>query len=109
MIFHRELTDALYVCPSCDNHMNITPRDRFKALYDHGAFEEIKTPEPLADPLKFKDQRRYSDRMKEARKATGEREVMLVVKGEIGGVTTICAGQNFNFMAGSMGMASATR
>jgi len=105
MIFHRELTDALYVCPKCDNHMNISPRERFTALYDGGAFEEIKTPEPLADPLNFKDQRKYPDRMKEARKNTGEREVMLVAKGQIAGVTTICAGQNFDFLAGSMGMA----
>ncbi len=104
MIFHRELTEGLYVCPNCDNHMNITPRERFIALYDNGAFEEIKTPEPLADPLNFKDKKRYTERMKEARKVTGEREVMMVVKGRIGGVTTVCAGQNFDFLAGSMGM-----
>jgi len=104
MIFHRELTEGLYVCPNCDNHMNITPRERFMALYDNGAFEEIKTPEPLADPLNFKDKKRYTERMKEARKVTGEREVMMVVKGRIGGVTTVCAGQNFDFLAGSMGM-----
>ncbi len=104
MIFHRELTNALYVCPGCDNHMNITPRERFQALYDDGAFEEIKTPEPLADPLNFKDKKRYTERMKDARKTTGEREVMMVVKGEVGGVTTVSAGQNFEFLAGSMGM-----
>ena len=60
MIFHRELTEGLYVCPNCDNHMNITPRERFAALYDDGVFEEIKTPEPLADPLSFKDKKSYN-------------------------------------------------
>ena len=104
MIFHRELAEALNVCPNCDHHMNISPRERFATLFDNGAFEEIKSPEPLADPLGFKDKKRYTDRMKEARKATGEREVMLVAKGQIGGVTAVSAGQNFDFLAGSMGM-----
>lgn len=105
MIFHRELTENLSVCPACDHHMAITPRARFEALFDGGAFAVIDTPEALADPLHFRDQKRYPDRMRDARKKTGEKEAMLVAKGEIGAVTVIAAGQDFSFMGGSMGMA----
>lgn len=105
MIFHRELTDNLYVCPACSHHMGITPRERFEALFDGGAFVEIETPEAAPDPLQFKDQKRYPDRMKDARKKTGEAEAMLVAKGAIAGVTAVAAGQDFSFMGGSMGMA----
>ena len=105
MIFHRELAESLHVCPSCDHHMAITPRSRFEALFDGGTFAEIATPEAAADPLQFRDQKKYPDRMKEARKKTGEAEAMLVAQGDISGVTVIAAGQNFAFMGGSMGMA----
>ena len=105
MIFHRELADSLHVCPSCDHHMPITPRERFKKLFDGGVFSSIAYDDPIADPLQFKDQKKYPDRLREARKNTEEHEAMLVAQGEIGGVTAICAGQDFTFMAGSMGMA----
>lgn len=105
MIFHRELVETLYVCPSCDHHMGITPRERFAGLFDGGVFVTVATPEVNADPLQFRDQKRYPDRMKEARKKTGEAEAMLVARGDIGGVHVVCAGQDFTFMGGSMGMA----
>lgn len=105
MIFHRELVESLYVCPSCDHHMGITPRERFAGLFDGGVFVTVATPEVNPDPLQFRDQKRYPDRMKEARKKTGEDEAMLVARGEIGGVHVVCAGQDFTFMGGSMGMA----
>ena len=105
MIFHRELKDNLNVCPGCNFHMAITPRDRFQALFDNGAFEEVKVPEALADPLHFRDEKRYIDRMKDARRKTGESEAMLVAHGDIHGLRVVCAGQDFSFMGGSMGMA----
>ena len=105
MLFHRELADALNTCPNCRHHMHITPRDRFSALYDGGLFVEVEVPEPIADPLQFRDEKRYGDRMKDARKRTGETEAMLVAEGEIGGLRTVCAAQDFSFMGGSMGMA----
>ena len=104
MLFHRELADNLYVCTSCDHHMAITPRDRFRALFDGGIFTEVKVPEPVADPLQFRDQKKYPDRLKAARAATGEREAMLVAEGEIGRTQVVAAAQDFAFMAGSMGM-----
>ncbi len=105
MIFHRELKDNLCVCPSCDHHMAIGPRARFDALFDARAWIEIPLPEAPADPLKFRDQKRYPDRLRDARAKTGENEAMLVARGEIGGLHAVAACQNFAFMAGSMGVA----
>ncbi|MFV0475114.1 MAG: acetyl-CoA carboxylase, carboxyltransferase subunit beta [Pikeienuella sp.] len=105
MIFHRELAENLNVCLSCDHHMAITPRDRLTALFDNGVLVEIKTPEAKPDPLGFRDQKRYPERLREARKATGEQEAMLVAHGAIGGVAVVAAAQDFSFMAGSMGVA----
>ncbi|MBF5079784.1 acetyl-CoA carboxylase carboxyltransferase subunit beta [Paracoccus sp. NBH48] len=104
MLFHRELSDNLNVCTNCDHHMAITPRDRFGALFDGGAFVEVKVPEPIADPLQFRDQKKYPDRMKAAQKSSGEKEAMLVAEGEIGRTPVIAVGQDFSFMGGSMGM-----
>lgn len=104
MLFHREVTDNLNVCTNCDHHMAITPRDRFEALFDLGAFTEVKVPEPIADPLHFRDQKKYPDRMKAAQKSTGEKEAMLVVEGEVGKTRIVAVGQDFSFMGGSMGM-----
>jgi acetyl-CoA carboxylase carboxyl transferase subunit beta len=104
MLFHRELSDNLNVCTSCDHHMAITPRDRFGALFDGGIFTEIEVPTPTADPLHFRDQKKYPDRMKAAQRNTGEKEAMLVVMGEIGRTPIVAAAQDFSFMGGSMGM-----
>ena len=104
MLFHRELSDNLNVCTGCDHHMAITPRDRFTALFDGGIFTEVKVPKPITDPLNFRDQKRYPDRLKAAQKATSEAEAMLVAEGEIGRTPIVAAAQDFSFMAGSMGM-----
>ncbi len=104
MLFHRELTENLNVCTNCQHHMPITPRARFEGLFDGGIFVEVDVPEPLADPLQFRDQKKYVDRIKDARRNTAEKEAMLVVEGEIGRTPVVAAGQDFSFMAGSMGM-----
>ena len=104
MLFHRELADNLNVCSNCDHHMSIAPRERFSALFDGGIFTEVKIPEPVADPLHFRDQKKYPDRMKAAQKATGEKDAMLVAEGEIARTPIIAAAQDFTFMGGSMGM-----
>ena len=104
MLFHRELADNLNVCTSCEHHMAISPRDRFNALFDAGVFIEVKVPEPVADPLHFRDQKKYPERLKAAQKATGEREAMLVAEGEVGRTPSVAAAQDFSFMAGSMGV-----
>jgi acetyl-CoA carboxylase carboxyl transferase subunit beta len=104
MLFHRELAEAQQVCTSCGHHMAISPRERFQRLFDGGIFLELPVPAPIADPLGFRDQKRYPDRLRDARKKTGEEGAMLVAEGEIGRLRTICVGQNFAFMGGSMGM-----
>ena len=102
MLFHRELAGNLNVCTNCDHHMAITPRDRFTGLFDGGIFVEIKVPEPVADPLHFRDQKKYPDRLKAAQKVTGERDAMLLAEGEIGRTPVVVAAQDFAFMGGSM-------
>jgi len=104
MLFHRELSDNLNVCTNCGHHMPISPRARFDALFDGGIHTEIEVAEPVADPLHFRDQKRYPERMRAAQKKTGESEAMLVVEGEIGGTPIVAAAQDFRFMGGSMGM-----
>ncbi|MES0863448.1 acetyl-CoA carboxylase, carboxyltransferase subunit beta [Ruegeria sp. SCPT10] len=104
MLFHRELAENQNVCTQCGHHMAITPRDRFKHLFDGGIFTEVDVPAPKDDPLHFRDQKRYPDRMKAAQKKTGEKEAMLVAAGEIGRTPIVAAAQDFSFMGGSMGM-----
>ncbi len=104
MLFHRELTENLSVCSACNHHMPITPRERFETLFDGGIYTEVEVPLPLADPLQFRDQKRYPDRMKAAQKGTGETEAMLVAEGEIYRTPVVVAAQDFSFMGGSMGM-----
>ena len=105
MLFHREVKEAQNVCSNCSHHMYISPRDRFDQLFDGGIYTAIAVPEPIADPLGFRDQKRYPDRMKAAQKKTAEGEAMLVVEGEIWRLPVVAAGQDFAFMGGSMGMA----
>ncbi|UXU73764.1 MULTISPECIES: acetyl-CoA carboxylase, carboxyltransferase subunit beta [unclassified Paracoccus (in: a-proteobacteria)] len=104
MLFHRELAENLNVCSNCDHHLAISPRARFAALFDGGIFNEVKVPEPVADPLQFRDQKKYPERLKAAQKSTGEKEAMLVAEGEIGRTPIVAAAQDFSFMGGSMGM-----
>ncbi|RBI85875.1 acetyl-CoA carboxylase carboxyl transferase subunit beta [Rhodosalinus halophilus] len=104
MLFHRELAENLNVCTSCGHHMAMRPRARFRALFDAGVFSEVAVPQPMPDPLHFRDQKKYPDRMKAAQKATGEKEAMLVAQGEIGRTPVVAAAQDFSFMGGSMGM-----
>ncbi|MDF0600645.1 acetyl-CoA carboxylase, carboxyltransferase subunit beta [Psychromarinibacter sp. C21-152] len=104
MLFHREVSENLNVCTSCDHHMAIAPRARFAALFDGGVFSTVPVPEPVADPLHFRDQKRYPERMRAAQRETGEHEAMLVAQGEIGRTPVVCAAQDFSFMGGSMGM-----
>ena len=104
MLFHRELAENLNVCTNCGHHMPISPRDRFKTLFDSGVFTEVAVPEPVEDPLKFRDQKRYPDRLRAAQKKSGEKEAMLVAEGDIGRTPVVVAGQDFSFMGGSMSM-----
>ncbi len=104
MLFHRELSDALNVCPNCEHHMYIEPQARFDSLFDGSIYIPVEVDAPLADPLGFRDQKKYPDRMKAAQKKTGFDEAMVVAEGEIARTKVVAACQNFAFMGGSMGM-----
>lgn len=104
MLFHRELVEHMNVCNECNHHMRITPRERFSTLFDGGIFTEIGVPDVPLDPLSFRDQKKYPERMKIAQKNTGEKDAILVVEGEIGRTPIVAAAQDFSFMGGSMGM-----
>jgi acetyl-CoA carboxylase carboxyl transferase subunit beta len=104
MLFHREIKDNLRVCTNCGHHMYIPPRERFAAFFDGGVFSEVPVPAPIDDPLRFRDQKRYPERLRAAQKATGEAEAMLVAEGELFRTPLVAAAQDFGFMAGSMGM-----
>ena len=105
LIFHRDLLANLHVCPHCDHHMRIGPAERFGFLFDDGAFERIVLPEVATDPLKFRDEKRYSERLRETRASTGEQEAGTVGHGQLGGMPAVIVCQNFGFMGGSMGLA----
>ena len=105
MIFHREFKEALNVCPSCDHHMYISPKDRFESLLDNHTYSLIEYEKPIIDPLNFKDSKKYTDRLREAQKQTGQEEAILISEGKLGGMDVIVACQDFKFMGGSMGMA----
>ncbi len=105
MIFHRELTNNLNVCPHCSHHMRISAKARLEMLFDEGAYERLSLPESAIDPLKFRDRKRYTDRLKEAAAKTGEKDAIIVADGEIGGFPSVVAVLNFAFIGGSMGIA----
>tara|TARA_B100000315_G_scaffold17899_1_gene15983 strand:- start:282 stop:1235 length:954 start_codon:yes stop_codon:yes gene_type:complete len=105
MIFHRDLAERQKVCPHCDFHMAIKPSERFSLLFDEGNYQTIELPAAPVDPLKFRDRRRYADRLKEAQNKTGRDDAVIVVHGAIGGYQTVVCALDFNFMAGSMGVA----
>lgn len=104
MIFHKEYKEALSVCPGCGHHGRIGSSDRFAQLFDDGQFTKVRIPKAQEDPLKFKDQKKYSDRLKAARAELGAEDAMDVGCGKMGGHGVVIAVQNFAFMAGSMGI-----
>ncbi len=106
MIFHRELVAEQHVCPSCQFHMKIGPKERFAALFDEGRYETFDLPEVAIDPLKFRDEKKYVERLKEARSKTGQTDAVVAAVGTLDGLTVVVAVQNFKFMGGSLGMAA---
>lgn len=105
MVFHRELEAKNRVCPHCGHHMRIGARQRLKLLFDDGEFKLIELPETPVDPLRFKDRKRYSDRLKEAQAKGDGKEAILVAHGQLGGMPIVIAAFDFSFMGGSMGVA----
>jgi acetyl-CoA carboxylase carboxyl transferase subunit beta len=104
MIFHRDLEAAQNVCPNCGHHLRVGPKERFTALFDAGVYEEMVPPTVPADPLKFRDERRYADRLKDSRNKTGRQEALVAARGTLDGLPVMVAVQPFDFLGGSLGM-----
>lgn len=105
MLFSKELKNSLYVCTSCGYHLRLYINKRLKMLFDDEKFKEIALADIVDDPLKFKDSQRYTDRLKNYRKATGNRDAIKVATGKIGGIEVVAAVMDYSFMGGSMGIA----
>ncbi len=105
MLFHRDLEQNLHVCQHCDHHLRISAAQRLACLFDDGEYTRIELPEVVADPLRFRDSKRYVDRLKEAQIKSQEKEAIVAAHGTMGGFPTVIAAFDFNFMGGSMGVA----
>ncbi len=106
MVFHKDLEANQFVFPGSDYHERISAPDRLKTLFDDSAYEVVPVPEAPLDPLKFRDSRRYTDRLKEAKNSSELGDAVLVGEGAIDGAACVAAVQDFRFMAGSLGMAA---
>lgn len=105
MVFAREFEDNQSVCPHCGHHGRIGARLRFDALFDDAAWELIPSPQVTEDPLKFRDSKKYTDRLKTARANSEFPDALTNAKGTIEGQKAVIGVQDFAFMGGSMGMA----
>jgi acetyl-CoA carboxylase carboxyl transferase subunit beta len=105
MVFHRDLEKNLNVCPHCGFHMRVNSRRRLNMLMDGGQYQVASLPSTPVDPLKFRDRRRYTDRIKEAKDQTGAADALTVASGTMGGIGVVIAALDFQFMGGSMGLA----
>ena len=105
MIFHRELESSLRVCPHCSYHMRLGAKARLAMLFDDGKYDRAELPAIVPDPLKFRDRKRYGERLREAHSKTGEQDAVIVANGEMAGHPVVVAAFNFAFMGGSMGIA----
>ena len=105
MIFHRDLEKNLHVCQHCGHHLRISAKRRMEMLFDGGQYQTAEVAKTIDDPLKFRDRRKYSDRLKEARDKTGDDDALMVAHGKMGGMGVVIAAFDFDFMGGSMGVA----
>ena len=105
MVFSADLPGLLHVTPA-GHHLRIGPQMRMEYTFDNQTYNEINIPEVAKDPLKFKDDQKYSDRLKKARAKTGDQDAMTIGVGQIHGIDTVVLVQNIAFMGGSLGMAA---
>ena len=106
MVFHKDLEANLYVIPGSGYHMQMSAPKRLESLFDEGTYDVIENPETADDPLKFRDERKYTDRLKDARNKTEMKDAVLVAEGRLKDVRVTAAVQDFRFMGGSLGSAA---
>lgn len=105
MVYNKDLKETYSVCPTCGFHLRLSSTDRMDWILDEGTHREIEISDVVFDPLKFKDKKKYSDRIKEAKAKSNQNDAILLRSGTIGGQKAVVAVMDFEFMGGSMGSA----
>ena len=106
LIYKEDLTSNLKCCPKCGAHHKLSCKERFETFFDNKEYELLKTPLPKDDPLKFEDNKKYTDRLKSARKVTQQEDAVAIAKGKVKDINVIAGAQDFRFIGGSFGAAS---
>ena len=106
LIYKEDLQSNLKCCPKCGAHHKLSCKERFDTFFDNKEYELISTPLPKDDPLNFEDNKKYVDRLKNARKITKQDDAVLIAKGKINNIDSIVGAQDFRFIGGSFGAAS---
>jgi len=106
MVFHKDLEQNAYVIPGSNYHMRMTATQRLASVFDGGRWDEISLPEVVTDPLKFRDSKKYTDRLKDSRIKTEQEDTILAGVGKVRGVKLVAVVHEFNFMGGSLGIAA---
>ncbi|QIA20654.1 acetyl-CoA carboxylase, carboxyltransferase subunit beta [Mesorhizobium sp. AA22] len=106
MVFHKDLEQNQFVIPSSGHHMKISAKERLRFFFDDGKYEMLENPKMVQDPLKFRDEKRYTDRLKEAKAKTGLDDAIINALGTVEGLPVVVTVQDFAFMGGSLGMAA---
>lgn len=106
LVFHKDLEANLFVVPGSGYHMRLPVKTRLDNLFDDGVYEEIAAPEAPLDPLKFRDVKRYTDRLKEYRQKTEASDSVRLASGKLQGMEIVAAVQDFAFLGGSLGLAA---
>jgi acetyl-CoA carboxylase carboxyl transferase subunit beta len=106
LVFYKDVEANLFVIPGSNYHMRMSPTARLKSMFDNETWFDIALPEVALDPLKFRDERRYIDRLKDARSKTGQNDAMKLGYGKLDGLAVVVGVQDFDFMGGSLGMAA---
>ena len=106
MVFHKDLESNLFVIPGSDVHMRMGSTARMKSIFDNGTWFDVQVPDVPPDPLKFRDEKRYADRLKDARTKTGLPDSIKIGYGKMDGLPVTVAVQDMDFMAGSLGTAA---
>ena len=106
LIYKEDLQSNLNCCPKCGAHHKLSCKERFETFFDNKEYELVKTPLPKDDPLKFEDNKKYTDRLKSARKVTQQDDAVAIAKGKVKDINVIVGAQDFRFIGGSFGAAS---
>ena len=106
LIYKEDFKSNFYCCTKCGSHHKVPCKDRFNLFVDNGNYEIIDAPLPVDDPLEFVDNKKYKDRLRDARKKTGQDDAILIAKGKVKNVDVTVGAQDFRFIGGSFGAAS---